>query len=95
MGNFPEFLNEMSKIALDHGGKIDRHIGDAIMICAGDPELRGVRQDLGTPEGFSAGTASGLLPPDPGYRRPSRPRRSLRPLRTVDTRFRRVKSCDH
>jgi class 3 adenylate cyclase len=40
-----EYLNEMSKIALEYGGTIDKYIGDAIMIFYGDPESRGVRQD--------------------------------------------------
>ncbi|HRI26720.1 MAG TPA: adenylate/guanylate cyclase domain-containing protein [Chitinophagales bacterium] len=32
-----QYLNEMSKIALDFGGTIDKFIGDAIMIFFGDP----------------------------------------------------------
>ncbi|HEY0750614.1 MAG TPA: PAS domain S-box protein, partial [Chitinophagaceae bacterium] len=39
------YLNEMSKIALDHGGTIDKYIGDAIMIFFGDPETLGEKQD--------------------------------------------------
>jgi class 3 adenylate cyclase len=35
------YLNEMSKIAHDHGGTIDKFIGDAIMIFFGDPESEG------------------------------------------------------
>jgi PAS domain S-box-containing protein len=40
-----KYLNEMSKIALDHGGTIDKYIGDAIMIFFGDPETLGERED--------------------------------------------------
>jgi class 3 adenylate cyclase len=40
-----EYLNEMSKIALEHGGTIDKYIGDAIMVFYGDPESLGARQD--------------------------------------------------
>jgi PAS domain S-box-containing protein len=39
------YLNEMSKIAIDHGGTIDKYIGDAIMIFFGDPETLGEKQD--------------------------------------------------
>ena len=35
----------MSKIALDHGGTIDKYIGDAIMIFFGDPETLGEKED--------------------------------------------------
>ena len=44
-GLLNEYLNEMSKIALEHGGTIDKYIGDAIMIFFGDPESRGTRKD--------------------------------------------------
>jgi PAS domain S-box-containing protein len=40
-----KYLNEMSKIALDHGGTIDKYIGDAIMIFFGDPETMGEKED--------------------------------------------------
>jgi PAS domain S-box-containing protein len=40
-----KYLNEMSKIAIDHGGTIDKYIGDAIMIFFGDPETLGEKQD--------------------------------------------------
>jgi len=40
-----KYLNEMSKIAIDHGGTIDKFIGDAIMIFFGDPETLGEKQD--------------------------------------------------
>jgi PAS domain S-box-containing protein len=39
------YLNEMSKIALDFGGTIDKYIGDAIMIFYGDPETLGEKED--------------------------------------------------
>ncbi|ABK44329.1 adenylate/guanylate cyclase [Magnetococcus marinus MC-1] len=40
-----DYLNEMSKIALRHGGTIDKFIGDAIMIFFGDPESHGEKND--------------------------------------------------
>lgn len=39
------YLDEMSKIALEYGGTIDKYIGDAIMIFFGDPESLGERGD--------------------------------------------------
>lgn len=44
-GALNKYLNEMSKIALDHGGTIDKYIGDAIMIFFGDPESLGEKED--------------------------------------------------
>lgn len=40
-----EYLTEMSGIALEHGGTIDKFIGDAILIFFGDPETRGIPED--------------------------------------------------
>jgi class 3 adenylate cyclase len=40
-----EYFTEMSVIALEHGGTIDKFIGDAIVIFFGDPETRGTRED--------------------------------------------------
>ncbi|MEO1262821.1 MAG: PAS domain S-box protein [Bacteroidota bacterium] len=40
-----KYLNEMSKIAIEHGGTIDKYIGDAIMIFFGDPESLGEKED--------------------------------------------------
>jgi PAS domain S-box-containing protein len=40
-----KYLNEMSRIAEEHGGTIDKFIGDAIMIFFGDPESRGEQED--------------------------------------------------
>jgi class 3 adenylate cyclase len=39
------YMTEMSKIALNNGGTIDKYIGDAIMLFFGDPESCGVRED--------------------------------------------------
>jgi class 3 adenylate cyclase len=39
------YLTEMSRIALEHGGTIDKYIGDAIVAFFGDPESRGARGD--------------------------------------------------
>src|SRR5438105_5603313 len=39
------YFSEMSKIAQDHGGTLDKFIGDAMMIFFGDPESRGVHED--------------------------------------------------
>jgi len=39
------YLDSMTKIALKHGGTIDKYIGDAIMIFFGDPNTSGVKED--------------------------------------------------
>jgi len=39
------YLTEMSKIALQFGGTIDKYVGDAILIFFGDPETKGVKTD--------------------------------------------------
>lgn len=39
------YLTEMSRIALQYGGTIDKFIGDSIMVFFGDPVSRGVQQD--------------------------------------------------
>ena len=40
-----EYFTEMSKIALHHGGTIDKFVGDAMLIFFGDPETRGEAED--------------------------------------------------
>ena len=40
-----EYFTEMSKIALEHGGTIDKFIGDAMLMFFGDPETKGVEED--------------------------------------------------
>ncbi len=40
-----QYLNEMTRIALKHGGTIDKFMGDGIMIFFGDPVSRGTRED--------------------------------------------------
>ena len=40
-----KYLNEMSKIAINYGGTIDKYIGDAIMIFFGDPDTLGEKND--------------------------------------------------
>jgi PAS domain S-box-containing protein len=40
-----DYLSEMSRIALSHGGTIDKFIGDGIMIFFGDPDTLGERED--------------------------------------------------
>ena len=39
------YLSEMSSIALEYGGTIDKFIGDAILIFFGDPETKGDLED--------------------------------------------------
>jgi adenylate cyclase len=39
------YLTEMSRIALAHGGTVDKYVGDALMVFFGDPETRGVKED--------------------------------------------------
>ena len=39
------YLTEMSNIALESGGTIDKYIGDAILIFFGDPESNGHQED--------------------------------------------------
>ncbi len=40
-----QYLEEMARIALDHGGTIDKFIGDSVMVFFGDPDTRGTRKD--------------------------------------------------
>lgn len=40
-----DYLDEMSRIAIKHGGTIDKFIGDAILIFFGDPLSRGLQED--------------------------------------------------
>jgi adenylate cyclase len=40
-----EYFTEMSKIAAEHGGTVDKFIGDAILIFFGDPDTKGVAED--------------------------------------------------
>lgn len=44
-GLINNYLDEMSRIILEHGGTIDKFMGDAIMVFFGDPETRGVQAD--------------------------------------------------
>lgn len=39
------YLDEMSTIALEFGGTIDKFVGDAIMIFFGDPDTEGIERD--------------------------------------------------
>ncbi len=38
------YLTEISKIALDHGGTIDKFICDAVVIYSRDPKSKGVKE---------------------------------------------------
>jgi adenylate cyclase len=40
-----EYLTEMSRIAVAHGGTVNKFIGDAILVFFGDPQTRGVMED--------------------------------------------------
>jgi len=40
-----EYLTAMSAVALEHGGTIDKFIGDAMLVFFGDPDTRGVKED--------------------------------------------------
>lgn len=40
-----DYFTEMSKIALAHGGTIDKFVGDAMLIFFGDPETKGESED--------------------------------------------------
>ena len=39
------YLSEMSAIALESGGTIDKFIGDAVLVFFGDPDSEGERED--------------------------------------------------
>jgi adenylate cyclase len=39
------YLTEMANVALDHGGTVDKFIGDAVLVFFGDPETAGDRND--------------------------------------------------
>lgn len=39
------YFNEMSEVALRHGGTIDKFVGDSIMIFFGDPSSKGQKED--------------------------------------------------
>ncbi|MCJ8274395.1 MAG: HAMP domain-containing protein, partial [Psychrosphaera sp.] len=39
------YLTAMTQIALEHGGTIDKFIGDAVMVFFGDPESKGTHED--------------------------------------------------
>lgn len=39
------YLNEMTRIAMRHGGTVDKFIGDAVMVFFGDPKSEGAQND--------------------------------------------------
>jgi adenylate cyclase len=39
------YLTAMTQIAIEHGGTIDKFIGDAVMVFFGDPESKGIHED--------------------------------------------------
>ncbi len=40
-----EYLTNMSAIAAEYGGTVDKFIGDAMLVFFGDPETKGVKED--------------------------------------------------
>ena len=40
-----EYFTEMTRIALRHGGTVDKFVGDALLVFFGDPESRGAAED--------------------------------------------------
>jgi class 3 adenylate cyclase/ABC-type amino acid transport substrate-binding protein len=40
-----DYFTKMGEIALEHGGTIDKYVGDAMLIFFGDPDSRGVQED--------------------------------------------------
>ena len=40
-----EYLTSMTRIAIKHGGTVDKYIGDAIMVFFGDPHTLGTKED--------------------------------------------------
>jgi class 3 adenylate cyclase len=40
-----EYFTEMSTIALQHGGTVDKFVGDAMLVFFGDPETKGEAED--------------------------------------------------
>lgn len=39
------YLNDMANIAFEHGGTLDKFIGDAVMVFFGDPKTQGEQED--------------------------------------------------
>ncbi len=40
-----DYFTKMTEVALEHGGTIDKYVGDAMLIFFGDPESKGVQED--------------------------------------------------
>ena len=53
-----EYLTDMSAIAVEHGGTVDKFIGDAMLVFFGDPETAAWQEDAKACVRMAAGDAA-------------------------------------